>query len=152
MTKRLMIYLCFHRGRRRGGRRREGGGEGSQSASTHNLVGCGVVSGGSSLAALEAWQSQGSVWGGLRGSRQTGAPLKSLCFCTLPSYPFKISLNPYTWCIMITLTFFLLLGAVWWHRSFPHFTAISRAPASFSCAVFGIPGATHRLCVLSSPL
>lgn len=100
IRKRLMSYLCFHRGRGRGGRRREGGSKGSQSASTHNLVGCGVVSGGSSLAALEAWQSQGSVWRGLRGSRQTGAPLKSLCVCTLHSYTFKISLNSYTWCIL----------------------------------------------------
>lgn len=54
ITKKLTIYLCVRRGRRRGGRRREGGGERLQSATTHNLVGCGVVSGGSSLAALEA--------------------------------------------------------------------------------------------------
>lgn len=101
--KSAYFCLCVHRGRRGRGRRR-GGGEGSGPAQTHHLVGCGVISGGSSLAALEAWQSQGPIRRGLWGPRQTGTYLKriSSSIVSLETIYNMFVLN--IWQIVTTLT------------------------------------------------
>lgn len=146
----LIICFCVLRGRR-GGRGRWGGGEGSEPSQTHNLVGCWVLSERNSLAALEAWQSQGPNRRGLRGSRQTGTHLKCLCLCIFGGhlqYAYMKTLYIDHFDLFISPS----VGVIWWHWPFPHFTVFTRAPALSSSPFLGVPGVACRVFALCCPL